>query len=123
MWLRGRFKPRSMRQQTQPFDLSADLPIRAKLLRLGADEHILLITMHHIASDGWSMSLLFKELTAVYNSRVAGEEPIDLPELPIQYADYALWQQDWLSGETLDKQLAFWLEQLAEAPTTLDLTD
>lgn len=115
----------------QPFDLAQDLPIRAKLLCLTNTQHILLITLHHIASDGWSMSVFFNELSQLYNHFIAnqkvppfkkgGTSPANLSDLPIQYADYAHWQRDWLSGDVLDKELGYWLDQLDGAETTLDL--
>ncbi|MEM7114297.1 MAG: amino acid adenylation domain-containing protein [Chloroflexota bacterium] len=105
----------------QPFDLSRDLPIRAHLFQLADDDHVLQITLHHITADGWSMSLLFKELSILYNQHVGTSNGRSLPTLPCQYDDYAQWQQNWLNGDTLDKQLTYWQQQLADAPTTLDL--
>ncbi|MCP5094520.1 MAG: non-ribosomal peptide synthetase, partial [Chloroflexi bacterium] len=105
----------------QPFDLSHDLPIRAQLLRVADDDHLLLLVMHHIASDGWSMGVFFKELSAFYNSHVTMENGFALPDLPFHYADYAQWQQEWLTGEVLDDHLTYWQKQLASAPTTLEL--
>ena len=104
----------------RPFDLSAGPLFRAALLRLGAEEHVLLLSMHHIVSDGWSMGVLFRELSALYGAyRDGGESP--LPELPVQYADYAVWQREQLEGEVLDRQLAYWRERLAGAPELLEL--
>ena len=97
------------------FDLSSEWPLRASLLRLNEREHWLLLTVHHIAFDAWSMGLLVRELSALYEAYAKGE-PSPLPELPIQYADYAAWQREWLTGETLDAQLAYWRRQLAGAP-------
>ena len=76
--------------------------------------------MHHIVSDGWSLGVLYRELGALYGAFAAGE-PSPLPELPVQYADYALWQRRWLSGEVLERQLGYWREQLAGAPAQLTL--
>ena len=84
----------------QPFDLEAGPLLRAQLLRLAAEEHLLLLNVHHIVSDGWSMGVLWRELSSVYTAFVSGHAP-DLPELPIQYADYAVWQREWLQGEVL----------------------
>ena len=89
--------------------------LRVSVLRLAEDEHVLLLTMHHIISDGWSMGVLTRELTALYEAFVEGR-PSPLPELPIQYADFAAWQREWLSGGVLEAQLRFWRKQLAEAP-------
>jgi amino acid adenylation domain-containing protein len=91
------------------FDLGRDLPLRASLLCLRDVEHLLLLTLHHIAADGWSLGVLAGELGRLY----AGE---DLPALPIQYADYAVWQRQWLRGEALAEQLAHWRRQLAGVP-------
>ncbi len=100
----------------QPFDLSHGPLLRAGLLHLGVEEHAVVLTMHHIVSDGWSMGVLMREVAALYRARVAGE-PSPLPGLPIQYPDYALWQRRWLGGEALERQIAFWKGNLAGAPT------
>ncbi|HXD33564.1 MAG TPA: amino acid adenylation domain-containing protein [Pyrinomonadaceae bacterium] len=104
----------------RPFDLSKDLPLRVTLLRLADRDHFLLLTMHHIVSDGWSMGVFTRELSTVYQIIVDGEQP-SLPELPIQYSDFAEWQRDWLQGEVLERQINFWKKSLANAPTLLDL--
>ncbi|MES2295468.1 MAG: amino acid adenylation domain-containing protein [Pseudomonadota bacterium] len=104
----------------RPFDLASGPVIRAALLRLDEDEHILLLTMHHIVSDGWSAGVLVRELAALY-SGFALERPSSLAALPIQYADYAQWQREWLSGDVLQAQLSYWTEQLYGAPTLLAL--
>jgi amino acid adenylation domain-containing protein len=96
----------------QPFDLERGPLLRAALLRLGAEEHAALFTLHHIASDGWSMGVLIRELSALYAAFRAGR-PSPLPEPPIQYLDYARWQKAWLTGEVLEEQLAYWREALA----------
>src|SRR5436190_22482180 len=75
-------------------------------------EHVLLFTMHHIITDAWSVEVLVREMTMLYEAQIAGE-PIALPELPIQYVDYALWQRQWLQGSDLEEQLAYWRRQLA----------
>ncbi len=99
----------------RPFDLSADLMLRARLLRLDEADHVLVISMHHIASDGWSMGVFRRELTALYHAMLTGQPP-SLPALPIQYADYAIWQRAWLQGEVLERHLAYWRRQLADLP-------
>ncbi|HEY0019293.1 MAG TPA: amino acid adenylation domain-containing protein, partial [Longimicrobium sp.] len=104
----------------RPFDLSAGPLFRASLLRLASDEHVLLICMHHIVSDGWSMGVLFRELAALYGAAVAGTAS-PLAELPVQYADYAVWQRRHLRGEALDRQLGYWTQRLAGAPALLEL--
>jgi len=110
----------------RPFDLERGPLLRACLLRLeGAgegeeEEHVLLATLHHIVSDGWSQGLLCEELTALYGAFAAGR-PSPLPALSIQYPDFAAWQRDWLRGEVLAGQLAYWRRQLAGAPAVLPL--
>ncbi|HEU0076091.1 MAG TPA: amino acid adenylation domain-containing protein, partial [Longimicrobiaceae bacterium] len=111
---------RAREEAARPFDLAAGPLFRAALLRVGAEDHVLLLTMHHIVSDGWSMGVLFRELSALYAAyREGGESP--LAELPVQYADYAVWQREQLVGEVLDRQLAYWKERLAGAPELLEL--
>ena len=95
----------------QPFDLARGPLFRFRLLRLAAEQHILLLTMHHIISDGWSLEVLGRELAALYQAYSTGRSS-PLAELGIQYADFALWQREWLQGEVLEKQLAYWREQL-----------
>ncbi|HEU4562901.1 MAG TPA: amino acid adenylation domain-containing protein, partial [Longimicrobium sp.] len=102
------------------FDLSAGPLFRAALLRLDAEDHVLLLSMHHIVGDGWSIAVLFRELSALYEAYREGRES-PLPELPVQYADYAVWQREQLAGEVLDRQLAYWKERLAGAPELLEL--
>lgn len=104
----------------RPFNLATELPIRTTLLQLAPREHVLLLTIHHIASDDWSWRILIEELMACYRAFVADGEP-NLPDLPIQYGDFAHWQREWLQGEVLDKQLNYWRQQLESAPTALDL--
>ncbi|HEV2707197.1 MAG TPA: amino acid adenylation domain-containing protein, partial [Pyrinomonadaceae bacterium] len=107
----------------RPFNLAQGPLLRARLLKLRDDEHVALFTMHHIVSDGWSIGVLMREVTALYTAFVAGQ-PSPLPELPIQYADFAAWQRTWLQGETLEEQLAYWRRQLAgEASMTALPTD
>lgn len=104
----------------QPFDLLNDVLFRATLLRLSAREHVLLISLHHIVGDGWSLGILSREITHCYQAEVH-QKPHNLPELPIQYGDFAIWQTGWLQGAILERQLAYWREQLHEAPSLLDL--
>ncbi|MGA4300136.1 amino acid adenylation domain-containing protein, partial [Ralstonia nicotianae] len=110
----------SEREANTPFDLAHGPLIRGCLVKLGEQEHVLLITMHHIVSDGWSQGVLARELGALYEAyRSGGEDP--LPALPIQYADYAVWQRRWLEGAELQRQGAYWEQALAGAPTLLSL--
>ena len=102
------------------FDLAAELPIRAGLIRLGAEEHVLALAIHHIAGDGWSMGVLLGEVAAQYAAATTGVPDL-LPALPIQYADFALWQRAQLSDGTLERQLEYWRGALAGVPDTLDL--
>jgi len=104
----------------QPFNLQTDLTIRAKLLKLGEQEHIVLLTLHHIASDGWSIGVFGRELSVLYQA-YCERKPSPLPELPIQYADFAAWQRQWLVGTTLASQLAYWRKHLDGAPTLIEL--
>jgi non-ribosomal peptide synthetase component F len=107
-------------ESQRTFDLIQGPLLRCTLLRVGEQEHILLFTIHHIVSDGWSIGLLVQELAALYEAFSTGKHPL-LPELTIQYADFALWQREWLQGKILDTQLAYWKEQLANAKTVLEL--
>jgi amino acid adenylation domain-containing protein len=104
----------------RPFDLVSGPLLRAKLLRLGAAEHVALVNMHHIVSDGWSIAVLIREVGRIYAAYAEGR-PSPLPELPIQYVDYALWQREWLQGEALAQQVAYWKRRLAGAPAALAL--
>lgn len=103
-----------------PFDLAQERPLRAKLLRVGADEHVALLMMHHIVSDAWSMEVFLRELSTLYNASVTNR-PALLTELPIQYADFAEWQRQRLQGEVLEEQLEYWRRQLADIPPMLSL--
>ncbi|MFL5358250.1 amino acid adenylation domain-containing protein, partial [Archangium sp.] len=107
-------------EASRPFDLTRGPLLRTTLLRLGEREHILLLDMHHVVSDGWSLGVLIREMAALYEAFISGREAV-LPELPIQYADYAAWQRGWLQGEVLEEQLAFWRRQLTGAPESLEL--
>ncbi|OFA06940.1 non-ribosomal peptide synthetase [Duganella sp. HH101] len=110
----------AQREAETPFDLASGPLIRVGLIRLDAAEHLLLFTLHHIVSDGWSMGVLLKEMAALYQAYSA-RRPSPLPELPIQYADYALWQRQWLDGALQERQLAYWEAQLAGASRLLQL--
>ncbi|MGA3706605.1 amino acid adenylation domain-containing protein, partial [Ralstonia nicotianae] len=103
-----------------PFDLEQGPLIRGRLVKLGEQEHVLLITMHHIVSDGWSQGVLARELGTLYEAYRAGNAD-PLPALPIQYADYAVWQRRWLEGGELQRQGTYWEQALAGAPTLLSL--
>jgi aspartate racemase len=102
------------------FDLTQGPLLRTSLLRLAEDEHVLLLNMHHIISDGWSMGVFLRELAALYEACSTGK-PASLSELPIQYADFAVWQREWLQGEVLDAQLAHWKRLLGDSPAVLEL--
>ncbi|HEX6904707.1 MAG TPA: amino acid adenylation domain-containing protein [Thermoanaerobaculia bacterium] len=106
-------------EAARPFDLQKGPVLRATLVRSRPDDHALLLNIHHIAADGWSTGVLVTEVAALYRAAREGT-PSPLPELPVQYADFAVWQRDWLTGEVLERQLAYWRERLAGAPT-LDL--
>jgi amino acid adenylation domain-containing protein len=104
----------------QPFNLAQDLPIRGTLLRLSNTAHVLLLTIHHIAADGWSLALLRRELATLYTAFSQGlASPLEA--IPIQYADFAHWQDQWLHSEPVRQQLAYWKQQLADAPALLEL--
>lgn len=104
----------------QPFDLAEGPLLRIKLFRLVDTEHVLIVCMHHIISDDWSSRLLIEEFATLYNSLVFGIDPA-LPELPIQYADYAIWQRSWLEAGEGEKQLAYWRDQLGDDHSLLTL--
>ncbi|QRK05609.1 amino acid adenylation domain-containing protein [Archangium violaceum] len=102
------------------FDLEMGPLVRALLLRVTVEEHVLVLVMHHIIGDGWSLGVLVRELAELYEAFSSGAEPA-LAALPVQYADYALWQREWLKGEVLEAQLSWWKGRLAGAPTALEL--
>jgi amino acid adenylation domain-containing protein/non-ribosomal peptide synthase protein (TIGR01720 family) len=104
----------------RPFDLAREPSIRARLLRLADEDWVLLTSTHHIATDGWSGTIFFEEWIRCYAAVLAGEAP-RLPELPVQYADFAVWQRRWLSGERLAGQVEYWRERLEGAPLALEL--
>lgn len=103
---------RCQAETERPFDLERDLMLRPVLLRLAPDEHLLLICQHHIATDGWSLNILIGELGERYSAHLRGDAS-DLPELPVQYGDFAAWQRDWLDTPAVRRQLDYWREQLA----------
>ena len=103
-----------------PFDLAEGPLVRTTVLRLGENEHVGLLTMHHIVSDGWSTGILIREMAVLYDA-FCSDRPASLPELPIQYADFAHWQRHWLEGEVLETQLTYWKQQLLGAPPLLEL--
>ncbi|HSG41035.1 MAG TPA: amino acid adenylation domain-containing protein, partial [Thermoanaerobaculia bacterium] len=107
----GETRRLAIEDQRRPFDLAAGPLLRACLLRLADEEHVLLFSVHHIVSDGWSMGVLVREVGALYRAFRAGE-PSPLPELPVQYADYAHWQRSWLQGEPLAERVAWWRGRL-----------
>ncbi|MFP2964241.1 condensation domain-containing protein, partial [Myxococcus sp. 1LA] len=104
----------------RPFNLAAGPLLRATLLKVEEEEHVLVLVMHHIVSDGWSMGILVRELVALYEAYSQGRES-SLTELPVQYADYSVWQREWLKGEVLEEQLQYWRTQLEGAPAALEL--
>jgi amino acid adenylation domain-containing protein len=104
----------------RPFDLARGPLLRGVLVRLAREEHVVALTMHHIVGDGWSMGILVREVTALY-AAFAETRPSPLPELPVQYADFALWQRSWLQGAVLESEIAYWRRQLAGLPPRLEL--
>jgi amino acid adenylation domain-containing protein len=110
-----------IREQTKPFDLERGPLLRINLLRLDEQEHVLLLTMHHIITDAWSMSILSRELQSLYAGHVAGR-PVCLPALKIQYADYAVWQRDRLRGEVFNRLLGYWMKRLGGVKNLARLT-
>src|SRR6185369_1293038 len=111
-------------EAVRPFQLARGPMLRGVLLRLAdsgeASDHVVALTMHHIASDGWSMGILVHEVTELYTAFAAGR-PSPLPELALQYADFAVWQRSWLHGEVLENEISFWRRQLAGLPPLLEL--
>lgn len=115
-----RVKQIAARLREQPFDLVHGPLVGAALVRLAEEEYHFWFLMHHIVSDGWSIGVLLNELSACYEAFASGRRP-ELPDLPIQYADFAVWQREWLQGETLDRQMKYWKEQLNTKTQTLEL--
>jgi amino acid adenylation domain-containing protein len=116
----GELETLAEQEAAEAFDLEHGPLIRGRLVRLGDDEHVLLVTAHHIVSDGWSMSVLTRELGALYRAYLH-DEADPLPPLSIQYADYAVWQRCWLGGDVLSEQSAYWQDTLSDAPSRLML--
>ncbi|HKH43314.1 MAG TPA: amino acid adenylation domain-containing protein, partial [Thermoanaerobaculia bacterium] len=110
----------TMAETGRPFDLARGPMLRGLLVRLAERDHAVVLTLHHIASDGWSMGLLIREVAALYPALAAGQ-PSPLPELPVQYADFAAWQRSRLDGEALEREIDFWRGQLAGLPPLLEL--
>jgi amino acid adenylation domain-containing protein len=107
-------------EAARPFDLERGPLLRGHLVRLAESEHAALLTLHHIAGDGWSLGVLIREIGAIYEA-FCRSRPAPFPELPVQYADYAVWQRGWLQGEVLESQLATWRRRLAGAPPFLEI--
>ncbi|WP_373528143.1 amino acid adenylation domain-containing protein [Nostoc sp.] len=107
-------------EATRPFDLASSSLIRTSVVKLTEVEHVLLLTIHHIVFDGWSTGVLIRELASIYSALCNNSSP-ELPELPIQYADFAIWQRQWLQTEVLQTQLNYWQQLLKNAPTLLEL--
>ena len=104
-------RERAREEAEKPFDLRSGPMLRTVLMRMGEEEHVLVVTMHHVVSDGWSVGVLIREMTALYEAYSRGEES-PLAELEMQYADYAIWQREWLKGEVLEEQMRYWREEL-----------
>ena len=104
----------------RPFDLATGPPIRSTLIRTGPDRHLFLLVMHHVITDGTSMQIVMEELSAGYRAELTGV-PVSLPPPPLSYGDYAVWQQDWMSGADVERELDYWREQLKDAPQVLAL--
>ena len=116
-------KQRIQAEINRPFDLTSDHPLRASLIQLGPDEHQLILVVHHIAADEWSLKILFKEWAELYTAGLEGRHLL-LPALPVQYSDFARWQRDWLQGDALKEHLEYWKSHLrAFPPVTELLTD
>jgi amino acid adenylation domain-containing protein/non-ribosomal peptide synthase protein (TIGR01720 family) len=107
-------------EASQAFDLSRGPLFRVKILRLAPEKHVLLLTMHHIITDGWSNEVMISEMAQLYSAYQANQ-PLHLPELPVQYADFAVWQREWMQGEILQKQLNYWKSELGNDSMILDL--
>ena len=108
----------AIEESRRPFDLTRYPLLRVSLVKLSAEEHVLLLTMHHIISDGWSVGILLQEMATLYEAYTQ-DRPSPLPELPIQYADFAVWQREWMRGQAFKSQLAYWRRQLANAPSVV----
>ena len=111
---------RSLKEARLPFDLSKGIAMRATLLRLDETDHVILLTLHHIVADGWSMGVLVREVAELYRAFSSGQKP-SLPELPIQYADFTVWERELLNADALGTQIAYWKRQLGGRLPTLEL--
>lgn len=103
-----------------PFNLNTGPLVRISLIRLDDEDHVVTLTMHHIVSDGWSRGIIVREIAALYEA-FCGNRPSPLPDLPLQYADYAVWQKEFLTGEVIESHLSYWTEKLRDAPPVLNL--
>src|SRR6185437_12666483 len=101
----------AIEEARRPFDLARGPLVRARVLRLADDEHAVILTMHHIVTDGWSMGIAARELASLYGAFVEGR-PSPLPALPLQYADYAVWQKQWIDGDVRERLLGYWTRRL-----------
>jgi amino acid adenylation domain-containing protein len=110
----------TLKEAVTVFDLSQGKQLRIKVIRLSEEDHTILFALHHIASDIWSLTIFAREIAVLYDAFSQGK-PSPLPELPIQYADFAVWQREFLQGETYDRQLSYWKEHLKDAPALLEL--
>lgn len=110
----------AIKEAYKPFDLAKDPVLRVKMWQVATDEYVLLIAIHHIAADGWSIGVLNRELSAHYRA-ITTDSAVELPELSVQYADFTLWQRQWLTTQVLEPQLSYWKQQLAAAPPLLEL--
>ncbi|MEH2405209.1 amino acid adenylation domain-containing protein [Nostoc sp.] len=110
----------AIKEAYKPFDLAKDPVLRVKMWQVATDEYVLLIAIHHITADGWSIGVLNRELSAHYQAITTGSA-VELPELSVQYADFTLWQRQWLTTQVLEPQLSYWKQQLAAAPPLLEL--
>ncbi len=108
------------KESQQPFDLRSGPLTRVTIIRFESEHHILILNNHHIISDGWSAGILFEELALLYRAFSQDQSP-QLPPLPVQYSDYAVWQREWLDGDVLEREVDYWKQQLADAPALLEL--
>ncbi|MEH1866378.1 MAG: amino acid adenylation domain-containing protein [Nostoc sp.] len=110
----------AVKEAYKPFDLTKDPVLRVKIWQVAKDEYVILFAIHHIAADGWSKGVLIREVSAHYRAITTGSS-VALPELPVQYADFTLWQRQWLTQKVLERQLTYWKQKLAGAPSVLEL--
>ncbi|MBW4649611.1 MAG: amino acid adenylation domain-containing protein [Kastovskya adunca ATA6-11-RM4] len=121
-WHKSEVQRLATEEAQQPFDLTREPLWRVKLLRLGEQEHVLLLTLHHIIGDEWSVEVFIREMAILYKAFLASS-PLPLPDLPVQYTDFAYWQRQWLQGELLETQLSYWKQQLNGVPSLQLPTD